>query len=127
MEAIMKKIFEKELKLIFGKLKLEDIFVCNNMLIGKLNERVLVKIRFSDCTCVDSFGFVCVDIINKEIGAINSEKILLKDIFQTSSNSNYKPYIYKDNNGHYSWYVEPTDDDRRNLFEYVDKYLNYFK
>ena len=123
----MKKIFEKELKLIFGELKLEDVFVRNNMLIGKLNEKIIVKIRFDDCSCVDSFGYICVDIINKEFGTINSDKILLKDIFQTNANSNYKPYIYKNNNGNYSWYVEPTDADRKNLFEYVDKYLNYFK
>lgn len=127
MEVIMKKIFEKELKLIFGKLKLEDIFVCNNMLIGKLNEKNIVKIQFDDCHCVDCFGYIRIDIINKEIGTINSDRVLLKDIFQTNADSNYKPHIYKDNNGHYSWYVEPTDDDRRNLFEYVDKYLNYFK
>lgn len=123
-------IFESEFRSIFKNIGLEDIYIYDKILVGKINNLLLAKITWDTRMVADRYCGLLVEIINKETGRIDScffniGKII--GIKQVSSSDKLSPYIWE--SGYDAcWYrYTPTTAERKKICTVIKEYIDMYR
>ena len=110
---------------------LEELVFHDQMVIGKLNDKVNVKISFHGGIQADTRDRFLVEIINRESGKIDANTFHFSNIIGQYRlyNGDMTDYrLYKGLSKDFTWYTDrPTLTQRNEIMKVVYSYIKLFK
>ena len=110
---------------------LEDCTFYDQMVMGKLNDKLNVRISLNGGISADNRYGLLVEVINKEIGRIDAQtydfsKIIGKIKLANGDTTTYR--LWKGTGGEFEWYAgEPNATQRKKIMSYICEYLALYK
>ena len=119
--------FEKELRKLVGQSEtLADPRYIGRACYGRVSDDVRIKLEFVIMGTHDQYEALKATLINNTEGMIDSNSIILRDIWEQDSDRRIRPQICS-YDGKYKWYeYQPTPADYESLASSVDDYIEMF-
>ena len=121
--------FENNLRKMFENSEvIDDPYFCGNCMIGRLDEDVRIKVRFTTQGVSDNYPALAAKILNRAEGEIDSQHFKFSDILGTRGGDNYKEVHAWTYNGETEWYgYQPTVADMDKIAGAVESYAAMFQ
>ena len=121
--------FENNLRKMFENSEvIDNPYFCGNCMIGRLDEDVRIKVRFTTQGVSDSYPALAVKILNRTEGEVDSQHFNFSDILGTNGgniNRGVHAWTY---NGKTEWYgYQPTLSDMDKIAGAVESYAAMFQ
>lgn len=121
--------FENNLRKMFENSEvIDNSYFCGNCMIGRLDEDVRIKVRFTTQGVSDSYPALAVKILNRTEGEIDTQHFKFSDILGTRGGDNYKGVHAWTYQGKTEWYgYQPTLSDMEKIAGAVESYAAMFQ
>ena len=121
--------FENNLRKMFENSEvIDNPYFCGNCMIGRLDEDVRIKVRFTTQGVSDNYPALAVKILNRAEGEIDSQHFKFSDILGTRGGDNYKgvhAWTYQGKTELYGY--QPTLSDMDKIAGAVESYAAMFQ
>ena len=121
--------FEHELRKMFEESEvIEDPKFCGNCMVGRLDEDLRIKVRFTSQGVSDNYPALFAKIINRIEGEVDSQSFNFSDILGHKGGNEHKgiyAWTYRNESEWYSYL--PTSSDIRKIAGTVESYAAMFQ
>lgn len=107
---------------------IDNPYFCGNCMIGRLDEDVRIKVRFTTQGVSDDYPALAVKILNRTEGEVDSQHFNFSDILGTKGGNINKGVHAWTYNGETEWYgYQPTLSDMDKIAGTVESYAAMFQ
>ena len=121
--------FENNLRKMFENSEvIDNPYFCGNCMIGRLDEDVRIKVRFTTQGVSDSYPALAVKILNRTEGEVDSQCFNFSSILGTKGGNTNRGVHAWTYNGETDWYrYHPTLSDMDKIAGAVESYAAMFQ
>lgn len=122
--------YEKELRAMFERDQaIKDKQFAGRVLLGRLGDKLLVKVQFIPSLAADHYNALQVILLNRGKGFVDKENFLFRDLIGPQRREDLgevEPHVWEYGNKP-AWFIPITEAQRRKIADTVLGYIRLFQ